>query len=539
MPSVSSIRGRAGVFTSKIFIMKKFSLCLLGCTAALFTTPAFSQMIVPTDVKPTCVVDAGEFDSWHSGENILESEFEMSQILNNKSGIEELERYIEEQGPNFIWPANSVRFAGYNQQNGAGVTTCDFYKWGAQMFLWLTSQEAGEENGLVLDRTSMLTVSPTKSNGTRDLIRYIKGEMQDFKHRTEKSNEDIGEFGQAGGGGVLLSQQGSLVYYGIHVNNFYGAFLTGQKLGAFGMTDFPHNMDGALRVKDYADSEKNQLRLTGPLLPQTLAMELKTSWVLAESIPAAKRADYVLMEAKVPTFDKAPALWKNEGDETKIVLLALTGMHVVGTVNGHPEFVWATFEHISNTPDADYWYINKDNTPKVQTFRSNSDFLFMAKGGEQNPSNLECATGHGSSIKATTNCGDIIAPSNTVRLNPWGSNVFDDNAIENNTFLLSINNSVNSKLPTSDPRRNYVQVGSIWTAGAKGKDAPVPFYGGSKKQQADLLKELRGSLVLANSTMETYHQNINCFVCHSVSEKHKDTFGLSHIYSEIQGLNTK
>ena len=40
-------------------------------------------------------------------------------------------------------------------------------------------------------------------------------------------------------------------------------------------------------------------------------------------------------------------------DRTKAesVTVALIGLHVVGVVEDHPEFVWATFEHEDNAPD--------------------------------------------------------------------------------------------------------------------------------------------------------------------------------------------
>jgi len=36
-------------------------------------------------------------------------------------------------------------------------------------------------------------------------------------------------------------------------------------------------------------------------------------------------------------------------------------MHVVGTVKGHPEMVWATFEHVNNAPNEAYPYTNNKN----------------------------------------------------------------------------------------------------------------------------------------------------------------------------------
>ena len=53
-----------------------------------------------------------------------------------------------------------------------------------------------------------------------------------------------------------------------------------------------------------------------------------------------------------------------------------------------------------------------------------------------------------------------IGPSNLLRLNPWGTNASDANAVRNNTDIISINNSVLGMLAAGDVRKNYVMVGS-------------------------------------------------------------------------------
>ena len=73
---------------------------------------------------------------------------------------------------------------------------------------------------------------------------------------------------------------------------------------------------------------------------------------------------------------------------------------------------------------------------------------------------------------------------------------------------------------TGDVRSNYFQVGAVWT-----KDGSIP--------SSPTDSELIGSLLLANSTMETYHQlgssssDQGCFGCHSAST----STGTSHVFS--------
>lgn len=60
------------------------------------------------------------------------------------------------------------------------------------------------------------------------------------------------------------------------------------------------------------------------------------------------------------------------------------------------------------------------------------------------------------------------------------------------------------QLGGNDVRRNYLLKGSIWTRNGSISESPNKEKG-----------ELRGSLHLANTTMETYHQNTQCFSYHS------------------------
>lgn len=67
------------------------------------------------------------------------------------------------------------------------------------------------------------------------------------------------------------------------------------------------------------------------------AMELKTSWIDASEVTDQSR--YVLSQAVVSVFDhsKENGHWTVSGTEEKI--LPLVGIHIVGSVNKHPEMV--------------------------------------------------------------------------------------------------------------------------------------------------------------------------------------------------------
>ena len=470
-------------------------LLLFGSLAST----AGAQMAIPTDVKPTCTVPSSTFDSWFRGGSPTPN------------------------GP--VRGANSVNFPVNN-------TVCDFYTWGAQMFLWLTSPSYGSD--LTLTSPAILNVLPADSRG----VRYYQpsGGPMNFGLRVEKF-DDIGEVGQAGGGGVLLSQQGSLVYYGVHTNQIYGYFLTGQKNGQISATVFPRNAQDLGEVVNYA---KNAFPGQPILDAQTLVMEIKSSWVAAARVPDPDQ--FITIDAVVPKFDTSSSTtWPQDGHET--TKLALVGLHIVGTVKNHPEFVWITYEHILNTPDVNYYYTNTSNQVALQSYDSSGNFLFIASGASPSGANVECMKFSGNQIVANTSnsqpvCSGGIVPSNTVRTFPWGSqgNSQASKVVDNNTLLLSLNHSIRSQLPRGDIRANYVQAGGIWTsAPSPTADAPIPDTNSFSSS------DLRGSLQAFNSTMETYHQGTSCFTCHAQSATAPNSFQpfeLSHIYSQIAPLTT-
>ena len=144
--------------------------------------------------------------------------------------------------------------------------------------------------------------------------------------------------------------------------------------------------------------------------------------------------------------------------------------------------------------------------------------------------------------------GQSIGSNEVIRINPWGDVYMTDaDAIEPTygststpttraTDLVSLNSSVINQLAADDVRRNYIQTGSIWSGGGPNQ---IPTSGTDQV--------LRGTLRLANSTMETFHQfpdstgtgsfrPENCFGCHSVATNSSPSQGVSHIFSSLVPL---
>jgi hypothetical protein len=317
------------------------------------------------------------------------------------------------------------------------------------------------------------------------------------------------EPGQADGG-VLISQNGSLIYYITFVNQMYAYHRTMQGPGVIPNPTplkFPLSAADGAAVQAFATAHGDTI-----IDPEALAIEVKSSWVEASSVPNPN--DYVSAMATIPTYDKSnPELWVPNGQTT--VKMVMVGIHVVGSTLGHGELVWGTFEHLGNTPNATYSY-NSTMGPKTVAQNTVGSWLFTPSGsaGPFNNMNAQWDTSTGN--LATTSPGTPIGPVPILRTMPWGMPGTTSNSI--NTQVISANAAVISQLIAGDVRRNYFQLGTTWT------------IGGAAPSGANEV----GTNQLANTTMETFVQGpagLNCFGCHGTNTVH-----VSHIYSPLKPL---
>ena len=501
------------------------SFCLLTTGVAAQAATPQQPPRFPTDVQKTgCSADIKTFNNWFA-DNDSDSP--------NITPIPSTGRAV-----------NAADSTGFPTNN----TKCDFYKWSAQMFLWLTSP-AGQR--YVFDTVGFFDVSHKNSNGKRTLISNTQKSVNTFSLRSTKGDEVAGvdaeitgETGQAGSHGTLISQSGERVYYGLHVNDVYAYFLSAQKNLKLKKSDFPTTETQMLEVAAYA-------ALQGVVLSDLNAgpMELKTSWVDVNSVGDENK--FLTIRAEVPKFKVKSGSNNTEAilDGSEIKTLALVGMHIVGTVKDHPEMVWATVEHIDNAPDTSYSYINSENeVAYVKPEQTSRSWTFspktMATGVGYKDYNVETVV---------TKNGNLIAnPGHTlddatvaVQLNPRGSPSSDSSVgaqdPENNSELISLNNDVMGMLDSDDPRSNYYISGAVWT-----QNGNLPTYSSGGPSFTQI-----GSISLSNMTMETFTQGTStdptktqegCFSCHSITGTEaaaKQGVNLSHIYGEIHPLEAK
>lgn len=477
---------------------------------------------------------------------------------------------------------------------------CSFYQWSSQMFLWLTSTDSS--GNMVLFSKSFYnavedpttgnftfvpnTATPAVANGPakpklqiltrvnkpvpKAIIAAKQRKLAASPNGGTESSE-ASSTGQADGGVLLLKGEPianpantstatyPVTYYSIHVNDVFVGLQNNQATVQYykngpNQGNFPIT---AGQVTDIATAAK-----TTYADANQLTLEIKNSWVDIAYLTAAQSAGLITMQADVPAFTQTKStddktkgnlelVW--DGKTTVTRTLALVGMHVVGTVAGHPEMVWATFESDFNSPDATYSFINNNfqngacpqgqnclSTVAFSTSSSTPSIFYTGKSGAAAPPEPIVTTAKSGSNNTTiTSTSTKWVPTNVARLNPWGnrqptSPSLTDPVVINNTQLLSLETSLNSALTGAGKNgpilANYKQVGAVWTNGTiPGSSATPP--------DQDVALAI-GSVYLANTTMETFQQSTasnptdtsNCFTCHQISPGTPGV-GVSHVFT--------
>jgi hypothetical protein len=578
-------------------------ILFLGCKKEKGLLASNDYEYLPQDVKETCTVSESEFKSWFASGTVTENGLvkPANSVLFPSKNNCDFYKWSEQM---FLW-LTSPASGGYNGK-GTVLESSVFYNVSPPDSLnkrTLTQHKANEairavsninQSGpnrlpILIDKNGRrFEIEAAKKdekvkNDANKLIQFdhistnasglhsfidTKGKViknpkpvidskinpsavvQEFKIGAKsifldsKGREVQSEQGQAGSHGALMGENKSLVYYITMVNDVYAYFLTGVNEGKLNGNQFPTTASARDSILAYAKTKG----WAAPPDPDALAMELKTSWVEVKDLPNADT--YVTIKAVIPTYDKSnPKVWVEKGQKT--TTLALVGMHVVGSVAGHPEMVWATFEHEKNSPNDAYAYRDKQNNIKQVRADTGKGWLFNVNAndttGNQNFQSMT-VSGNTIQVKDTT-----IKTPNVRRIMAWGvasntvPNGEDQTPADSNSEIISINNAVRKMLVGKDVRKNYLLIGATWTFGGAAPNGNVYPYGGT----ADSIPngDAIGTGQLSNSTMETFVQSpstastdstaISCFSCHSNNTSPSlQPKILSHVFGEIIPLSS-
>ena len=552
---------------------------LLGCAFVSLSPFANAQIVVPNDAKPTCTVSPVEFKSWFASGTVAANGIVDPADSVTFSNVPNCDFYKWSEQM-FLWltsPAPSKYGAGSHvfdspvfyditpqdqngdrkfvpngpgifknfvatiQQTGPLKKPVVFDNAGRMFPLvvpatgpnglpqvrnsaGLTAEIARTEvsptgGAAFVDRENKAVSVPLAANG-HPVLPGNNGEPITFSANKILVNNNalfLDAFGNAiateqgqADAKVIMTQTNHLVYYGLHANDVFAYFDTAIIHGAIlpSNAPFPTSVGDLNAIKAFALAH-------GKTLPDAnaLAVELKTSWV--ETAGLANPNQYITINATIPNYtQQTPTQWIPTG--TKQATLALVGMHVVGSTRVHPELLWATFEHVNNTPNDTYTYKLVNNTNKTVPKNTAGAWLFSPPNpvGLSNDPRMFL---NGSNVQALA--GKTIGPSNILRLNAWGTNPASGQAANNNTDIISINNSVLSQLANGDIRKNYIMTGTTWT------------INGAPSQPAS---NQVGTNRMANTTMETFSQTTNCFGCHNFNAASPSD--VSHVFNDMKPL---
>lgn len=375
---------------------------------------------------------------------------------------------------------------------------CDFYKWGWQTFLSITQSDQNVTMPRFVTFKNSNDLFDHPSGGKRQLFaapsvaanpKHLLSLSVRTSGATGKGDISAIAFEQAGSQGVVIDQNHRALYYGIHLNDRFVKFIH----------DDLHLSNPAM-IKD--------IDKTIEFVPGSL--ELKSAWRIVsdeELKPenfAKLNESFFVTKAVVPSLIVENGKIKADPNRPREETVALVGLHVVGTIVNHPEFIWASFEHIGNSP------VLKDQMlPSNQPVDAIHDYTFYRKGTEHGKSNKNPVLSTTNPLKLVDETKQTLDPIVDLfrQFNSGEGGVGEDED------LITLNPSVKRKLPESlKVWRNYQMIGAVWI-----KEP------GSFKEETKLDGDsiLAGEKKLSNSVMETFTQlqQVNCFSCHDTQEE--------------------
>lgn len=368
-------------------------------------------------------------------------------------------------------------------------SNCVFHQWAWQMFLWLTQEVDGQPRFLGFVSPLSLVQAQPRLLGLDSS--HSPGGMQsnELLPRVTKSPtpRTIDEYLQAGTEGILIDQDGRAVYASQYVNPTYADFITGNDL------------------TDPAKVRAMHPATMFPITDRKGAMELKASWKIVGQGEDA--STMFTMDAEIAKLVNRGGKIVIDPSKTLPVKVALVGFHIGGVVQGHPEMIWATFEHRNNAP-------NVPAKATADTVVSKQDFTFYRAGTTYANCNRNPAKS--SQLRLDEATQKLSPVTQVCRRYEFGNaaDSTDSSVITNDSNIKMLNASVAQGLDSKDVWKNYFEVGAIW------------FLDGSKLKPGLNLADdalLTGSLLLSNATVETFTQTqstmANCFRCHNTQQE--------------------
>lgn len=319
---------------------------------------------------------------------------------------------------------------------------------------------------------------------------------------------DLSEFGQANVGNPwLTAQSGNLTFYEKRINHDEFTYIVNQQLydataqNRVAASTGIHLPSGAAQPSSPGDCYATN---------SCGAIEIKAAWlpIGPNDNPTDFQKRYKTSWARVMN----PAT----GRLGPRVLIGLVGLHIIHKTANAQQFVWATFEHIDNSPDDNqlsnlppgsrYAYYNPNCDPTKDPYQCQKNLMpTYCDCDPQNPRApcnqcKACVPGQ----CRNPNCKPFSAPNQVVRLAavPYNST--------NNVGCL--NEAAWKAIQQANPDSVYLHyrlISVLWPGQSQTYTGPnkAPLTQGNPQPQA---------YKVANTTMETYvQQALSCLDCHT------------------------
>lgn len=376
----------------------------------------------------------------------------------------------------------------------ATADDCEFNMWSWESFVWATAKVNGIPRFMNMKTPGQLFAK--KKAKKKSLLRLSS---RSAPAHGNGFTEGAGAFVEADGS-MLVGPNGYPVYASVHMNDSYFNTVKNNLIKDGGYTKNAG--------KDYFDVG---------------AAVIKATWYRLEDGESAPAGSYTT-QAEVPVlkrqvsggFGSAESVVSSGKFET--VTVALVGVHVVGYVQHHPEFLWGTFEHNMNAP------MIKDNTFTTSGSDSNGYTFYKANTSYSEvlvPNQPETSKDP-ALLTFDDTTGKFSPITQVVQMNKTGG----DNRTNGPANIASINQSAQTYVAGDnfeEPKHfkefaNYNLIGTLWMK-------PDTYVSTNANWQNLDQSDAQGAVNLANSTAETFMQQPlntvkpenwgNCFECHN------------------------
>lgn len=369
----------------------------------------------------------------------------------------------------------------------ATADDCLFNQWSWEAFVWANAPIDGTPRFLTWQVPDDLLTNTAKVPRT-SLLR-LDAHMKPVPRAAGANNQD-GAIVEADGS-MLIGQNGYPVYASSHMTSNYFEVVK-RNLIATGAYESNPNQDDYFSPGDAI---------------------VKATWYRLAEGETAPAGAYTT-QAEVPVLQNncdGQSCTVVPSGQYQVVTVALVGMHVVGYVENHPEFLWATFEHKRNAPtfaDNSFVFDAKASDPGNYTFyKAGTPYSQAALLVETNTTpatvSFDAATGKFSPV------------TQVVQMNRTGGDT-QPNGPSNITAINVASHKEAGTFPGNSPLPNYNLIGTAWFK-------PNSYVTTNANWQAMNQTSAIGAISLMNSTAETFLQSAkgqqgnNCFECHSAT----------------------